>query len=401
MSGFFQDNQNNDTGAGISSGAILRDFQHASLIFRPNAYENAPKLKFLFHTYFEFNAPINLPEDVKTKQSQVGILVKEVKLPSFTLQTAQYNQYNRKRIGQSKIKYDPIEISFHDDNGNLSTLIWQNYYQYYYNDMTSVGPVLSGQGQSTQPSGPNDYNSRNMYDSDLSSNMGWGFLGGDAAGTATKVPFFKNITIFGFNSHRFTAYTLINPMITNFQHDTYNYSESGGTMTNRMTIDYETVVYNYGNMDGKDPGNIVKGFGDPYYDSTKSPITTDIGQSQVIGQGGLAPAGGGSLQYTSGSSVAQAQANSQASYASFNKTTSSNNNLDIGKSALTSLFKTTLNNNPSTRNAGFNIPVAQSSPGPAGLSGSPTIGATNNPQVVTPSGVNNAPPFAGVQYTNI
>ena len=44
------------------------------------------------------------------------------------------NQYNRKRIVQTKIKYDPVEINFHDDNRNLITSLWYDYYTYYYND---------------------------------------------------------------------------------------------------------------------------------------------------------------------------------------------------------------------------------------------------------------------------
>jgi hypothetical protein len=53
------------------------------------------------------------------------------------------NQYNRKRIVQTKIKYDPIDISFHDDNGsgvgtaNLGGTVralWKAYYNYYYFD---------------------------------------------------------------------------------------------------------------------------------------------------------------------------------------------------------------------------------------------------------------------------
>ena len=37
-------------------GPVLRDYTHASLTFRTNNYQNTPKLKFLFHVYFEINA---------------------------------------------------------------------------------------------------------------------------------------------------------------------------------------------------------------------------------------------------------------------------------------------------------------------------------------------------------
>ena len=34
---------------------ILRDYTHASKIFKPNSYANTPKFKFLFHTFFDIN----------------------------------------------------------------------------------------------------------------------------------------------------------------------------------------------------------------------------------------------------------------------------------------------------------------------------------------------------------
>jgi hypothetical protein len=110
MSGFFQNVLKDAAGAFFGSD-FLRDYTHASKTFRPNAYQNAPKFKFLFHVYFQLN-PTGLPE------TNYGLLVKTVKLPSFTFETSTLNQYNRKRIIQTKIKYDPITIAFHDDNGN-------------------------------------------------------------------------------------------------------------------------------------------------------------------------------------------------------------------------------------------------------------------------------------------
>ena len=283
MSGFNQNLLNDVAGVGSLFGnAILRDYAHASKTFRTNSYQYAPKLKFLFHTYFELNTSLG-------DQTNFGLLVKEIKLPTFAFQTAQMNQYNRKRIVQTKIKYEPIEISFHDDNGNQATKLWEAYYQYYYNDSTKPGSVL-GNNRGAAAVGQNDYNSRNIYNSSISGDDDWGFSGGQNSGAGVKVPFFKNITVFGFNQHNFTAYTLINPVITSFGHDTYNYSEGSGTMTNRMTLDYETVVYNYGAMDGRSPGNIVSGFGDPaHYDTLPSPIAGQ-GQGTILGQGGLVDA---------------------------------------------------------------------------------------------------------------
>jgi hypothetical protein len=390
MTGFVQDLLNDAAGVGILTGTILRDYTHAAKTFRTNSYQYSPKLKFLFHTYFDLNVVVD-------DQTNFGLLVKEIKLPQYSFQNYQMNQYNRKRIVQTKIKYEPIEISFHDDNGNQATRLWEAYYQYYYNDSTSTGSVLSGPGAG--PTGVKNYNSRNIYDTSISGDDDWGFSGGQNSGEGVKIPFFKNITVFGFNQHNFTAYTLINPVITSFGHDTYSYAEGGGTMTNRMTIDYETVVYNYGAMDGRSPGNIVAGFGDnAHYDNLPSPIAGQ-GRGTILGQGGLVDAAGGAIKSLENGNLIGAVANAMSAYNSINQITAPGNNLNIANEALNALYRTTAGNNPTTRNTLFNIPVAASSPGPAGLAGSPTIGGLRSPANITQDAVQTG--SNGLQYSAV
>ena len=297
MAGFFQ-KLATDAAGGFFGNDYLRDYTHASKTFIPNAYQYAPKFKFLFHVYFEINTSaysVGLPQD-----ANFGLAVKSVKLPTYTFETHQLNQYNRKRIVQTKIKYDPLDIAFHDDNGNLIRNMWYNYYTYYYKDASK--PIVSISGQQaaligTGSANNTNYNSRNIYAPDLTGDTDWGYIGetGDtpatntqAANGQTKVPFFKNITIFGFNQRNYVAYTLINPIITRFGHDTYNYSEGNGTMENTMTLDYETVKYFQGAMDGAMPSNTVPGFGmEAHFDKRLSPIARPGSQSTILGQGGL------------------------------------------------------------------------------------------------------------------
>lgn len=298
MAGFIQ-NLLTDAAGGLFGSDYLRDYTHASKTFRPNAYQYAPKFKFLFHVYFEINQSayaVGLPQG-----ANFGLAVKSVKLPSYSFDTHQLNQYNRKRIVQTKIKYDPIDINFHDDNGNLIRNMWYNYYTYYYKDASK--PVVSISGRQAQQTGngsqPNNtnYNLRNIYSQSITGDTDWGYVGEtsdspatntQAANGQTKVPFFKNITVFGFNQHNYVAYTLINPIINKFSHDTYNYAEGNGTMENTMTLDYETVKYFQGAIDGKEPSNIVAGFGlNSNYDRVTSPIARPGSQSSILGQGGL------------------------------------------------------------------------------------------------------------------
>lgn len=309
MAGFFQ-NLLTNTAKGFFGNEYVRDYTHASKTFRTNAYQYSPKLKFLFHVYFEINPAayaVGLSNNVN-----FGLAVKTVQLPKYTFDTHVMNQYNRKRIVQTKLKYDPITITFHDDNGGATGSptaggiirnMWYNYYTYYYKDATKpvISPVNNQTNNGKGNTGGASYNTRNIYAKDLTGDVDWGYVGESSQQSGTtsqasqgisKIPFFKNIQIYGMNEHNFVQYTLVNPIITSFEHDTYSYAEGSGTMENRMTIDYETVVY----AEGAGPAQKVPGFGNTAnYDTTQSPIARPGANKTILGQGGLIDAATGAL----------------------------------------------------------------------------------------------------------
>jgi|694.fasta_scaffold17560_3 hypothetical protein len=380
-----------DAAGAFFGSDYLRDYTHASKTFRTNSYQNTPKLKFLFHTYFETNAQA-FPNNFN-----YGLLVKDVKLPSFSFATHQMNQYNRKRITQSKIKYEAVDITFHDDNNDSVNYLWNNYYQYYYNDGSKPQNILQGfrgttLGESLNYDVPpsQQYNDRNIYEDSISGDSDWGFNGGQTdSATGKKVAFFKNITVFGFNQHNFTAYTFVNPVITNFNHDTYNYEDGNGVMQNKMTIDYETVVYNYGKMDGRKPGDIVTGFGDvATYDRNTSPIAQPGANGTVLGQGGLVDAAGGTLRALGDGDILSAVKTAGTLY----NTTKNLNLKNVATAELNAMLRNAIQNTPNTRNSLFNFPKAGASPGPIGTAAFPTIGARLSPPVISDIGT------AGNQY---
>ena len=304
-----------------TKNTTLRDYSHASKVFRDGGkYQNTPKFKYLFHVYFSIN-PQAFPGGI---DNNYGLLVKSIKLPSFNIETATMNQYNRKRIIQTKIKYDPIDISFHDDNGTgvgtpnsggTVRALWKAYYNYYYFDGTtpevvfsgnrgSAGAAVLGGGGTVVTPTEARYNDKTQYKPSITGNADWGYIGETNNPDGVKIPFFNKITIFGFNQHLFSAYTLINPIITRFTHDTYDYAQGTGIMENQMSIDYETVVYNEGAIDGQDPSNIVTGFGSQTnYDRHLSPITPTGANSPVPGPQGLMPSNGGVVGSTIGAIV--------------------------------------------------------------------------------------------------
>lgn len=296
---------------GFVGGRSLKDYAHASKTFRSNGYELAPRNKFLFHVYFNINSSNIRPLQTvfaQGDQTAIGLLVKTVQLPNFSIDTETLNQYNRKRIIQKKINYLPVRVEFHDDAGDIIRNMWYNYFSYYYKDPNQQygsAPATNGTNgpSSTQPGF--SYNNRDIYSAERPVND-WGFIGEsydqgiggiNGSDTGGKPAFFQDITIYGLNQHKFAQYTLINPVIREWQHDTYDYSQGNGTMSNTMSIEYETVKYYTGAIGASRPDTNVKGFADPArYDLIKSSLSRPGSTASVLGQGGLLDAGIGIIE---------------------------------------------------------------------------------------------------------
>jgi hypothetical protein len=284
----------------------LKDYAHASKIFRTNQYELLPRYKFLFHVFFNINTG-QIPALQKVFGSgdvaTVGLVVKSAQLPSYTINVETMNQYNRKRLVQTKLDYNPVQIVFNDDQGDLIRNMWYNYMSYYYKDTANSyqgAAVTDGTiGQLASMQQGFSYNTRDTYTNSRPVND-WGYIGESysdglknigAGKEGGKPAFFRDITIYGLSQKKYASYTLINPMITEWQHDTYDYTAGGDIMTHTMNIRYETVKYGSGAVGGATPSNTVVGFGDPNrYDTVKSALARPGSTATVFGQGGLVDA---------------------------------------------------------------------------------------------------------------
>jgi hypothetical protein len=109
------------------------DYAHASQLFVADSYKLSPKYSFLYYVRFETD-PLLTEIPSTSALIETGQLVKSVSLPKFTVETKNLNAYNRTNISQTKIKYDPVNITFHDDGNNTVLDFWRDYYEYYYRD---------------------------------------------------------------------------------------------------------------------------------------------------------------------------------------------------------------------------------------------------------------------------
>ena len=342
---------------GFTATNSLRDYTHASKTFRTNAYELKPRFKFLFHVQFSLNyneipalknSKIFNPENI----ANLSLAVKTVDLPKYNIDVATLNQYNRKRIVQTKINYEPVNITFHDDGGDNIREMWYQYYSYYYKDPAqqyiSNAPTSYGTpGLNATKQNGFSYNNRDIYEQNrIGSVNDWGYIGEnfmDGTQTASgKPPFFRDIQIIGFDQHKYARYILINPLITAWNHDTYDYSQSNGTMQHTMTVRYETVKYLNGGL-GK-PDTNISWPDSAHYDETPSPLARPGSTASIFGQGGLLSTGEGILADLESGSVAGLIGAAQKAGAAYN-TFKGKNLQSIVQSEATSLGKQVISQN--------------------------------------------------------
>lgn len=308
---------------GLGNGGRLHDYSHAADVFRTNNFALSPKSKYLFQVNFVLNS--NAPSYVDTRT--VSYLVKNIELPKFSFEVRDINQYNRKGYVQTKVKYDPISLRFHDDVADTVRGLWQDYYNYYIADGTYT---------------LNEYNFDDRYQAKITPN--WGLDNGSTD------PFFSCIEIYSLANGGSSKISLMNPVITSFAHDTHDYEAGQGIMETNMTIHYNGVTYEDGFAIG------TPGFANPqYYDQTLSDITGQL-VGAVINKttGQLIPAQDGfTNRYINrqGSNYYYNQQNQAYRY-----NPSSTNNFSIPE--IQSIVQNTQNNNT---NGLYNFPVADAS----------------------------------------
>jgi hypothetical protein len=126
---------------GFSDGLPgLKDFQHASRLYLDDNFKLAPKNKFLFHVVFDIDntvageRPLTDPEKL-----ELNMLVKTCQLPKYNLNYEEKLQYNKKTFVATRIQYQPVNISFHDDQADTVNAFWKSYYEYNIADSVTLG----------------------------------------------------------------------------------------------------------------------------------------------------------------------------------------------------------------------------------------------------------------------
>ena len=283
----------------FGSEGDMKDYKHAARLFTDDYMRLAPKVEFLYHVHFDINkAAARSPGGpvgwAKSEPNiEVGMLVKACQVPGVTLNTETKNQYGKKTNIQTQAQYTPINITFHDDNVNLISGMWQQYFKNYYADSVfpeelKVQPTYSRPGNKggsgTQGDDPTGNTSgAGPYRTSPIQNQKVGFgINSDFPGH-----FFNKISIYQLSRHNFFEYTLVNPIIQSWQGPQLN-SSSSQPAENQMVLIYEGIKYAQGRVGNDNPD----GFAQLHYDKSPSPLSImGGGSSTLFGQNGVVAGG--------------------------------------------------------------------------------------------------------------
>ena len=240
---------------------VLRNYRHATRIFTDDNFRLSPKYGWLFYVEFDFNPLITSISNLASQE--LGMIVKSVSLPKFTIDTKIHNAYNRKNIVQNKINYDQVSIAFHDDQSDNVRNFWYDYYSYFYRDPDYADATYSA---------PHKYQSRPSFD--------WGYTPRPAIGYSQSTAvqpyqYIQAIRIYSMYQQNFSEYELINPIITSFKHGDHSVSEGSSVLEHQMSVQFETVKYQTGYV----TRNTVGGFVDLHYDNVTGPNGTQPGET--------------------------------------------------------------------------------------------------------------------------
>lgn len=241
-----------------SPKGILADWQHASKIFLAAGHRLSPRVKFLYYLFVEIDSAAHGASAFTAATqngAEVSLLVKRAELPKFSFETVTKNQYNRKKVVYKQLNYDPITLTFHDDNAGVMNSLYALYYSYHSKDHNnSPNDYRLGNGLSTK---------RYNMDIDIQVNL------------------FKRVSLFTLGNGLYSEYKLLGPRIKGWTHGDVDYSSNNDTIESSMTLEYEGVVFSSGST----ATGVMDGFATLGYDTVASPNSParDIG----VGSGNL------------------------------------------------------------------------------------------------------------------
>jgi hypothetical protein len=231
-------------GPGGNNSFYARDFRNAYGL-RPDI--NPPRQKFQGYVSFVVNRELygDTFYGGETSSSnfrlKLGSLVRTATLPEVEFKTETKNAYNRKRIVNTGVEYQPVDIKVFDTINNEWLIMFMKYFTYHY-----MNPRNKSFDQDIREVGIDPRESRtsqqfiNSEFGASSENQNWN---SNAYGYNVNelANFFERIDYVLYHGNKGVQYSLINPVLTRFRTGEIDYSSSD-TMEFDMTFEYESFT---------------------------------------------------------------------------------------------------------------------------------------------------------------
>ncbi len=190
--------------------------------------DHTPRHKFMW--WVRFVRTTDEAESDPNSRWPTGVSFKAhtVDRPRFSIKNQTVNSYNKKRVIQSAVEYQPITIKFYDTYDDVTLKFIKEYMQFYYADFSQADSTAWRHDQT---------------DAEMEMGIGsWGFYNG-TTDTPDGSYFFDRVEIYSFGNGRYTRWDLIHPKITEISPDGFDYSDGGTPAEITITMAYEGVIW--------------------------------------------------------------------------------------------------------------------------------------------------------------
>ena len=215
---------------------MLKDWRNAYQ-FRPDV--NPTRQKFQGYVNFIFNRDLfellySDPSDGSTEfRTRLSSLVRTAELPGVTFRTETKNAYNRKKIVNLGVEYQPVNITVYDTVGNEWLTALMKYFSYHYMDPRNRGSSRDVANTELRTGGAETIGSEFLTDIFDSNKAGYN--------PNLTANFFERIDYVLYHANKGIQYSIINPVLTGFKAGNLDYSDSGFREFD-LTFEYESFT---------------------------------------------------------------------------------------------------------------------------------------------------------------
>jgi len=222
----------------------LKDFRNA---YHYTPSQDPPRQQFGGYVSFVLDRDLFKDpfynDEIEELRTRMSSLVRTADMPQIEFKTQTLNEYNRKKIVNTGVEYQPVTIRVVDTASNAWLTILMKYFSYHYMNPRNKG----NQGDRDMD------NMSNITGAEMiASQFGAGspFDSNKAGYNINYNPhFFERIDYVLYHAQKGTQYSLFNPVMTGFTHSPIDYA-SNELMEFTMTFQYESyTTYNMVNFD--------------------------------------------------------------------------------------------------------------------------------------------------------